>query len=253
MRIIPRSPAPFFYEGDERGILLIHGFTGSTAEMGPMGKHFAERGFTVHAPLLAGHGTSPEDMANTTDLDWWQSVVQGYERMMSFGCKRIYVAGLSMGGLLALRVARDFPVQGVISMAAPLRFKNKKAYFAWLLHRFTPYSERDSEKPGHIEQHLVPYDRTPVKCVSCLKKIMDDMRRSLARITVPALIVQGGEDETIYPEDAKMIFSRLGSEDKELKWYPNSSHIIVLDHEREQLFADIETFIRRLESNRTGS
>lgn len=245
MKIERRSPSPFFYEGDQRGLLLIHGFTGSTAEMRPMGKYFHDLGFTVHAPLLAGHGTSPDEMTQTGWKDWWQSAAEGYERLRSFGCDKIYVAGLSMGGVLALRMAREKQVNGVISMAAPMRFKNKKAHVAWLLYPFVPYQIRNDVKEPHIEEAILPYDRTPVKCVASLRRLIIEVRSRLHKIKTPALVIQGGQDETIYPEDAQIIMDGLGSTDKELKWYPHSSHIIVLDHDREQMFVEILAFIDR--------
>jgi carboxylesterase len=208
-----------------------------------MGNYFKKKGLTVYAPLLAGHGTTPEEMENTTWHDWWQSAVEGYERLKEYGCTEIYVAGLSMGGVLALRMAREKQVNGVISMSAPMRFRNKKAYFAWLLYRFSRYSMREETKAPHIEEMIVPYDRTPVKCVASLHQLIRDVRGQLSRITVPTLICQGGEDETVYPEDAYIIQAGIRSSDKELQWYPESSHIIVLDHEREKMFADIDAFI----------
>ncbi len=241
-----RSVAPFFYEGGNRGLLLIHGFTGTTAELGPMGKYFHKLGFTVHAPLLAGHGTTPEEMTKTGWKDWWKSAVDGYERLKQFGCDKISVVGLSMGGVLALRMARELEVAGVVTMAAPMRFKNKKAHFAWLIHPFVPYQVRNDVKEPHIEEAILPYDRTPVKCVASLKRLIHDVRGRLHHITVPVLVIQGGADETIYPEDAEIIMAGLGSKDKQLKWYPRSSHIIVLDHDREQMFAEISAFIERL-------
>lgn len=246
MKTVRRNPEPFLFEGDERGLLLIHGFTGSTAEFGPMGKYFHSLGYTVHAPLLAGHGTTPEEMARTGWQDWWQSVVEGYERLRKYGCKKLFAAGLSMGGVLALRVARELGVDGVISMSAPMRFRNKKAYFAHLLYPFIPYQVRSEQKAPHIEEAIFPYDRTPVKCVASLKQLMRDVRFKLSDIVTPALIIQGGEDETIYPEDAYIIFNGLGSSFKEIKWYPRSSHIIVLDHDREQMFKDIADFLDRI-------
>lgn len=246
MRTEHRSAAPFFYEGGKQGLLLIHGFTGSTAEMKPMGTYFQEQGFTVCAPLLAGHGTNPEDMLQTGWKDWWKSAVDGYKKLHNYGCEQIFVAGLSMGGVLALRMAREFSVAGVIAMAAPMSFKNWKAHFAWMLHPFVPYQIRSETKEPHIEEAILPYDRTPVKCVASLRRLINEVRGRLNEVIIPTLVIQGGKDETIYPTDANIILERLGSEDKRLIWYPNASHIIVLDHDREQMFAEILEFIKRL-------
>ncbi len=249
MKTVQRNPSPFFREGSKKGLLLIHGFTGTTAELRPMGQYFHEQGYTVCAPLLRGHGTTPEDMMKTGWRDWWRSVEEGYKRLQDYGCEQIYVAGLSMGGLLALRVAREKKVVGVVTMASPMRFKNKRAHIAWLIYPFVRYQFRSDTKRAHIEEAILPYDRTPIKCVASLRRLVNDVRRGLHRIKVPALIIQGGEDETIYPEDAEIIVAGLGSTDKRLIWYPDSTHIIVLDHDRKQMFEEIEQFYSRLASN----
>lgn len=247
MKMKKKEVSPFFYPGDERGLLLIHGFTGSTAEMIPMGKFFHEQGMTVHGPLLKGHGTSPEEMERTTWEDWWQSALDGYRRLTEVGCKRIYVGGLSMGGLLSLRIAREFPIQGVIAMATPIRFRARSAHLAPILHYFIPYVGRGPKKAPHIEEVIVPYEKMPVKSVVDLKKLMKDVRRGLPKMKAPAFIVQGEKDETIFPSDAEIIYREIGSADKEIKYYSNSSHILVLDHDRQEIFQDVYRFIQRVD------
>lgn len=247
MKIIQRSPEPFFYPAGETGLLLVHGFTGSPADLRPMGDYFRKRGISVHAPLLKGHGTRPEELAETTWIDWRESVLQAYDRLCrEAGVRRVFAAGLSMGGLLVLDLARQRPLDGVISMCAPIWLRDRRAFLAPFLRFFMPYLPRKEEKPPHIEKHLVPYDRMPLVSVGHLLRLIRHVRRRLSEITVPALVVQSEKDETIDPSSARYILNHLGSRDKELKSYANSSHIITLDREREQLFTDVENFIRRV-------
>lgn len=128
MRTTVRSPESFLFpaEGKEIGVLLIHGFTGTTAELRPLGKHLHAEGYTVHAPLLKGHGVSPEKMACTTWVDWWVSAREGYERLKQEGCQQIVVMGLSMGGLLALKIAQYQPVIGIATLCAPIKVRDKR-------------------------------------------------------------------------------------------------------------------------------
>ena len=64
---------PFYFPGDEHGVLLIHGFTGSCAHMRLLGEHLRDQGFTVRGINLPGHGSRPEDMAKCTWKDWLQA------------------------------------------------------------------------------------------------------------------------------------------------------------------------------------
>ncbi|GAW91429.1 alpha/beta hydrolase [Calderihabitans maritimus] len=242
-------PEPFFFEGDNRGLLLVHGFTGSTAELRPMGKYFRDLGYTVHAPLLAGHGTTPEDMKRTSWPDWWSSVVQGYQHLVRSGCNPIYAAGLSMGGLLVLKLSLQYEVAAIATMSSPVYIKDRRAYLTPLLKRIIPYIRKEGrdEKPPYIKREVFLYDRIPLACVSSLLKLIGHVKRKLPEINVPVFIAQSGKDEVVDPRSACYLYRHIGSNCKELKWYPESTHIITLDIEKERLFTDLEKFFKRYE------
>lgn len=244
MEIMTRSPNPFFYLGDETGILLIHGFTGSPSELRPMGHFLREQGYTVYAPLLAGHGTSPEELAETTWQDWWNSVKAGYERLQTVEVKKIYVVGHSMGGLLAFYVASKLAVDGVISLCTPIWVRDWRANFVRWINFFIPYHQRSSKKEDHIESQLVPYDRTPLKSIEQLNQLIRIVKKEIPNIDVPTLVIQSRKDETVLPKSANFIYDHIATEQKKLTWYENSSHIITLDKERKRLFQEIDNFIR---------
>ncbi|WCK54112.1 alpha/beta fold hydrolase [Aneurinibacillus sp. Ricciae_BoGa-3] len=249
MKIRPRSPEPFLYEGGETGILLIHGFTGSTAEMQPMGRYFQRAGYTVHAPLLAGHGTTPEDMATTRWPDWWNSALAGFQALKRRGCRAIIPAGLSMGGLLALRLAIHQPATAVISMNAPIEVRDKRIRWAKYVRFVKPYILRTEKKADHIEAGMFPYDRSPLVCTASLWDLIKTVKRELDHVTAPALIIQSEQDETIEPDSSGYIYSTIRSNYKEIKLYGKSGHIITLDREREQVFQDIANFMEGLPGN----
>ena len=234
-------------------MLLVHGFTGTPSELRPMGSYLQEKGYTVYAPLLAGHGTSPEEMNETTWNDWWQSTLDGYEKLKEKNVRYLFAVGLSMGGMLVLNLARKEKLDGVIPLNAPIWIQDKRAPFVNLVRLVKSYQVRKGTKPPHIEDHLVPYDRTPLKCVSSLRQLVRHVRSHLNQVDVPALVVQAKKDETVEPRSAEHILEQISSADKTLLWYPESSHIISLDRERKKLFTDIDAFIQRVvEGKRVG-
>ncbi|WP_124728342.1 alpha/beta hydrolase [Staphylospora marina] len=249
MKTVVRSPEPFFYPEGKTGILLIHGFSGTPSELRPMGEYFKSRGFTVYAPLLPGHGTSPEDMEKTGWKDWWQAVLDAHDRMMREDLDHLFVAGLSMGGVLSLMLAAERPVHGVISMCAPVWIRDRRAFLADLVKYVYRFKPRSVHRDPEIEAHLVPYDRTPVKCVGELLRLIRRMKKKLPEVKVPALVVQAARDELILEKSAHYILDHLGSSEKRLKWYEKSTHIITVDKERMKLFRDVEAFVRTV----TGS
>jgi carboxylesterase len=247
--IVERSVAPFFYRGGKTGILLIHGFTGTPSELRPLGQYLRDRGYTVYAPLLAGHGTTSAEMEKTEWMHWWQSAQAAYERMQQEGLEWLFVAGLSMGGCLALNLASEQSVTGVIPMCAPIWIKDRRVrwvHFLRYLIRYQPRFTRPSRREPHIAVHLVPADRTPLKCVSSLTRLIDHVKERLPDVQAPALVIQARHDELILPKSAEYIYAHISSKIKRLSWYENSTHIITVDRERNKLFQEIDAFMQKL-------
>lgn len=217
-----------------------------------MGEYLRDQGYTVNAPLLAGHGTSPEEMEKTTWWDWWQSTVDAYNQMRAEkDLDHLFVAGLSMGGALSLLLAAEKPVSGVISMCAPVWVRDRRAFLARIAYPFYRYKLNGTHRDPHIEAHLVSYDRTPVKSVAELNRLLKRMKQCLSRVEVPALVVQSRNDETVQPRSARHIYEKISSRMKRLSWYEKSSHIITVDKERRKLFAEVDQFIRQVSSSST--
>ncbi len=238
---------PFFFEGGPVGCLLVHGFSGSPPEMQPMGEFLTGKGLTVRGVRLAGHGTTPEDMATTTWRDWVASAEEGL-RELEARCEQVFVAGLSMGGLLSLHLAAHHPVAGIVAMAAPayiadwrFRFLPLAQYF---IRWFTPDIESDLTDP-EAEKRLSAYQVLPIPCLVSLGQLIRLVRQELPQVKVPALVMQGEKDHHVPADSAPIIFEELGAADKEVVWWPNSGHCITVDSEREAVWARAYEFIAK--------
>jgi len=236
---------PFFFEGGPTGCLLIHGFSGSPPEMRLMGEYLAAQGLTVRGVRLAGHGTTPEDMARTGWRDWVASAEEGL-RELQCRCNQVFVAGLSMGGLITLHLAAHHSPAGIIVMCAPayitdwrFRFLPLAQYF---IRWFTPDIESDLTDP-EAENSLSAYSVLPVRCIVSLRQLIRLVRQELPQVKVPALVMQGENDHHVPADSAQIIFEELGSADKEIVWWPNSGHCITVDSEREAVWARAHEFI----------
>jgi len=238
---------PFFFEGSPTGCLLVHGFSGSPPEMRPMGEYLAEKGLTVIGVRLAGHGITPEDMSRTGWRDWVASAEEGL-RELQRRCDQVFVAGLSMGGLITLHLAAHHSVAGIVAMSAPayiadwrFRFMPLAQYF---IHWVTPNIESDLTDP-EAEKRLFSYQVLPIRCIVSLGQLLHLVRRELSQIQVPALIMQGEKDHHVPADSARIIFEELGAAEKELVWWPNSGHCITVDSEREAVWARAYEFIAK--------
>jgi carboxylesterase len=236
---------PFFFEGGPTGCLLIHGFSGSPPEMRPMGEYLAEKGLTVIGVRLAGHGTTPEDMARTGWRDWVASAEAGL-RELEARCEQVFVAGLSMGGLITLHLAAHHSPDGIVVMSAPayiadwrFRLLPLAQYF---IRWFTPDIESDLTDP-EAENSLSAYPVLPVRCIVSLGQLMGLVRGELPQVKVPALVMQGEKDHHVPADSARIIFEELDAADKEIVWWPNSGHCITVDSEREAVWARAHEFI----------
>jgi len=238
---------PFFFAGGSTGCLLVHGFSGSPPEMRPMGEYLAAQGLVALGVRLAGHGTSPEDMARTTWRDWMASAEEGLRELQG-RCSRVFAAGLSMGGLLVLHLAAHYPLAGVMAMSTPAYIADRRFRFMPLVQPFvrwiTPGMESDLTDP-EAENRFSAYRRLPTRCVVSLGQLMRLVRRELPRIKIPVLVMQGRCDRSIPADSARIIFDGLGTADKELVWFENSGHCMTVDSERQAVWGRAYEFITR--------
>lgn len=101
------DPSPFLLVGGNVGVLLIHGFTASPTQLRLVGNFLHDRGLTVVAPLLPGHGTTVSDLSQQRWQNWTQHVDLAFADLKS-RCKTVFVAGISLGSLLALHIAAEY-------------------------------------------------------------------------------------------------------------------------------------------------
>lgn len=237
----------FLLEGGRRGVLLIHGFTGTPAQMRPMGDALNRDGYTVACPLLPGHGTVIEDMEATGWSDWLRAVRDAFN-MLAARCDEISVAGLSMGGILALILASEMPVKAAVSIAAPLRLLNRKSYLAPVVGPFLRYQgwPKDPDKVANREEdpYAVGYSATPVRKVADLLRLIRIAERGLDKIACPLLIVQPRKDDQVRPDSPKLIYAgAVNAPYKEILRLENSKHVCTYAPEFDKLYAAVSRIL----------
>ncbi len=236
------SGSPFFLvpENGRRpkaGVLLIHGFSASPAEMRPLGDFLVENGLVVYGVRLKGHGTSPCDLDSRTALDWYHSLLPGWEVLRKL-CEKIVLVGFSMGGNLGLRLAEEKgnQVAGIVTISTPLKIRNKNIVFANILNQINkvtaslPYLTGIKRfRKGDPENPHINYQNIPISAIAELKKVMDHTPDCLEEVDQPALILQGSEDPTVDPSSGEMILKAIMSKQKKLVLVDTDRHVIVLD------------------------
>lgn len=230
----------FYYKGNNTGILLIHGFTGTPSELRLLGEYLRDRGYTVKGILLKGHGTTLEDMRKCSYRDWMRGAVEGYKSLKQ-ECDEVFAVGLSMGGLLSLYLARNYDIRGAVTLSAPIRIHGRAAALDYIERNFRTYILRN---PVKKDINIIGYDRSPLVSVHNLLKLIRHIRSDLGFIEKPVLIMQSYGDRTVSPLSANIIYNNIGSKDKSIIYLHSSGHIITCDSEKEQVFREVEGFIR---------
>ncbi|MEJ5187104.1 MAG: alpha/beta fold hydrolase [Candidatus Geothermincolales bacterium] len=125
MAEVMKGAEPFFFDGGEVGVLVLHGFTGTTQSVRPLGEGLAAEGFTVLGPRLPGHGTDIQDLSTRSWTEWAAEAERGL-KVLRERCSRVFVTGLSMGGTLTLYLGERYPdeVAGLMPINAAVDMKN---------------------------------------------------------------------------------------------------------------------------------
>lgn len=258
---MPESPSapvlagaePIDLPGGPVGVLLSHGFTGTTQSMRPWAEQLAAAGLTVRAPRLPGHGTRWQDMNATGWDDWYGEVERAFDELRE-RCETVFAMGLSMGGTLVLRLAeqRGDQVAGVVVVNASLGSERKDFKLAPLLSKVLPSTAavgNDIKKDGITE---LAYPRTPLKAFVSLQRAWPVVCRDLHRISCPVLIYRSAVDHVVEPISGRLLLAGLaggaGGERPDLqvdeRVLHDSYHVATLDNDAPTIFAGSLEFVR---------
>ncbi len=234
----PEVASPYWLGEGDRGVLLLHGFAGTPPEMRPLAEKLAERGIVAYAPLLAGHGTTPEELEQTTFRDWAGSANSALDELLR-RCRVVGVAGQSGGGTLALQLAATRPeVRAVVCQAALIWMHDWRVralpLLRWLIRWDVPSGEVDLYNREAIRQ-LHSYRRRPTAAILQLVRLAKQVRRDLPAVSQPLLLFQGDRDTVVDPANAPDILAAVSSEVRALVRLSRSGHGISVDVDRDRV------------------
>jgi carboxylesterase len=261
--VLPPQPdldlAPFAWGPVDAPVacLLLHGFSGSPAEMHGLGSFLAQKGVRVEGVRLAGHGTQPEHLTYLTWHDWLHTAEEGLARLKQPG-RSVAIIGFSMGGLLAIQlcVARPDDISGLVTISSPIFFRDRRIHLIPMVRHVVRWhqvkrSGGNSDPEAHTR--FVSYRRYPLIAVDHLLDLMRVTRKIVPDVKTPALIMHGLRDRVIHPRSARYIYNHIGSEEKELVWWRNSGHGVIFDSEREEVWEKVWKFVTRPQREMTES
>lgn len=237
----PPRPAAFEYPGHGpnagTGIAICHGFTGSPLSVLPWAEDLAARGFAVSVPLLPGHGTDWRALARSRWRDWYRTFESAYLGLAA-RTDRCFVAGLSMGGAIALLTAAEHPVAGVSVVNPGLDFYDRRVRVVGVLKYFqrTTVPVREEQATAAVTEDG-DYSRTPLAAVHELKKLFGAATRGLPQVQAPVQVFKSRTDDVVPPTSLATLRRHLGPRLVEVVDLGNSSHVATLDVDAPEIFA----------------
>lgn len=245
----------FTVQGDRRkGVLLIHGLTGAPGEMKPLAKRLHRVGFSISAPLLAGHGGSQAALLKTNWRDWLGSVREAYHQLAA-EVDEVYVAGICAGGALGLALCAEAPqIRGAavysmtfeydgwnmprVAAAAPLiqLVANLPLVRRMSFPEPYPYGLKDlrlRELASRAPESLIEgsIDRLPLAGLYEMYRLARHVERLGPGIRTPTLIVHAREDDMADMRNAHRLRRALAGP-VELEILEDSYHMVHVDKER---------------------
>jgi len=240
---IPNS-AGFELSGGKIGVLVIHGFGGSPVSVRPWAESFHQSGYTVSVPRLPGHGTNWEDLNLTTAADWFSEVEKSFVELRSKS-DRVFVAGFSNGGALALRLAqiRSAEIEGLILLNPIIH--DRRLFMKLLpIMRFLRPSIKSG--PSDIAKPNPPvhsYRTTAMHALYSARKFWRIAERDLYLIDLPLMIGYSINDHVVDPENSDTIIDNVMSVDIREIIFEKSFHNVSLDYESEILNEESNQFV----------
>ncbi len=243
MPVLPCAD-PFSFDGGPVGILLIHGFTGTPQSLRPWGEHLAAEGYTISCPRLPGHGTVLADMNLTRWPDWYGAAERALEDLRG-RCSEVFVAGLSMGGTLAIRLVEQHGehLSGMVLVNPSLGTERKDIALVKILARVVPSWKgvsNDIKKPGARE---LAYSRVPLKAAVSLQELWATTAADLAKVDLPILTFRSTQDHVVEPLSGRLLLDGVRSTDVTERLLHNSYHVATLDNDAEEIFTESAAWI----------
>lgn len=250
-------------EGDAKAVLLIvHGLGEHCGRYMNVVDHFVPLGYAVYGLDHIGHGKSEGTREFVQSFEDFTNTLTIYFNMVTEWQtgKPVFLVGHSMGGLIASHYLLDYQAnfKGAVISAPAVKVSDSISQttiiMGKILSALAPKMgllgldangiSRDKEVvEAYVNDPLVFHGKTPARLAAELLKAMLRVTAEAHNLTLPLLIVQGGEDKLVDPDGAQMLYDKASSEDKTIKVYEGLYHEVFNEPERAIVLKDVETWL----------
>ena len=242
-------------------IFVVHGYAEYLSnDYDEIARHWSQQvggGALVFGHDHMGHGrTTVGKRALITDMrDFTGPIiahVKEIQKLMERSDKKlsVFIAGHSMGGLISLNTILEqselfngFIGIGPLVKISPSAMTPVKIFAAMLLVKFWPsfghplidginieLITRNEAQWEIMENDPLRYHGgTKAGMAWLMMKETEKLQKNLDRIELPILVLQGGSDQILDREGARMLYKNASSSDKEYKEYPGAYHQLLVE------------------------
>ena len=242
---------PFEFKGPSDkgkiGCLLLHSFTTSPSEVRPLGIYLRNLGYSGIAPLLPGHGSVPEDLGNTTWLDWYASARDSLFYLKD-SYQSVFVIGVALGSVLATILAASHLRINITGLILISPSQHSPSTLVKNLLPFVKYFKKDFQTEQEIvtddlrEKGQFFYSKRPTTSLIEMYRVIGFTNHRLANITQPTLVINtetaDGATDFIFEKltdcEKKKAYTMVTSSPR---WY-------LFEDEAKPAFEEIDGFIQ---------
>jgi len=232
------------------GAMLMHGFTGSPAEMRPLAQLLFDQGLNCHVPMHPGMAGDIARLGAMTARMWREHALERWSEHTS-RYDRTLLIGYSMGGAAAVQMAAHLSPDLLILISPFFRINDRRAIFLplarHLIREFRLLGSLDFDDP-HVrdwfraalpdldlddsETRRVVREESGIAspAIDELRKFGALGRREAANVTAPVVVIQGHQDSVVNPRHTRESLDRF----PRLQAYHEipADHLITLDARR---------------------
>src|SRR6267154_3337144 len=256
--------------GASPAVLLLHGLAGSPVEMHYLARCMRRAGFSVHVPAVPGYafGTRP-DPFDTGTWEQWLGYASGALDTLYRRHEKIYVAGLCIGAVLALRLAIEHPERiRAISLISttlahdgwatpwyrklmrlachtPMRRRAK-------LHERFPYGLKNERLRARVARAMhtegssaAGAEFLPLSGLHQAYRLSGYVRRNIRRVTTPSLVLHAIDDDVASTRSAEFVARNIDTREVRTVLYRESYHILTMDNDKDAVADETIGFFQR--------
>ncbi len=245
-------------------LLMAHGLAEHSGRYKNLADYFVPRGYAVYALDHRGHGKSEGTRSYVDNFNDYLIDLKTFFDMVRKDNRntKIFLFGHSLGGTIATAYAIEHQdeLAGLTlsgsSLVASSKVSPALLAMAGIVSALLPkmgvtlldasaISRDKAVVAAYINDPLVFRGKIPARTGAELARMWKQLPEQMSRIKLPILIMHGFADQLTDPLGSKLLFEQVGSKDKTLKLYDNCYHEICNEPEHEQVFADMETWLKK--------